>query len=512
VDEGTITRHKWLASALVTCGVFLAMVNTTVVNVVLTKMLPTLGTDMNGIQWVIIAYFLGGAVAMTFVGWLGDRIGHRNMYVTGLLVFSLMAGVCGMAQSLSFMIAARFVQGLGEGMLLTVGLLLLNEIFPAEQRGLAMGFYALGGAFGPAVGPTLGGLLTEYGSWTWVFTMNLPIGVAVALLTWLLVDNRRVATSSRLDVIGVVLLSSSLMSFVTLTAQGQQEGWWASDYILTLGLIFAVSTIAFVLWQAFAREPLFPRSLFHGRRDFWLGLGVVAATSITMFAGMFVVPTYIERLRGYTPLQTGLIMLPGSLTAAFLTVAVGALSDKWRPKWIGFVCLVGAVPATWVFRTSLDSPRSAIVGDFFVFITFSIAAMIPMILLTLATLNEKEASHGTALVNIDRLVAGSFGTAWATSLISNKQAEFFVGLTSRVDPGSQGAKQLMDTLGASSGGAWYNPDTVAQALAMGKGLIEASAASFAFAAAMKYLALASLVGLVLLLFARNVRSQGGAAH
>lgn len=507
--------RKWLVGGLVTVGIFLAMVDTTIVDVVLPKMMPTLETDTYGIQWVVIAYFMGGAVAMTFVGWFADRMGHRNAYLAGLLIFVGMSAACGQATSLSLMIAARFVQGIGEGFLITTGLLLLYEAFPPEQQGLAVGLYGVGGAFGPAVGPSLGGLLTEHFSWPSVFLVNVPLGLVTALVLWLLVGNRRAASGSRrLDVVGAALLSTALMAFVTLTAKGQENGWLASDFILALVVVCGVAAIAFLAWELFAPNPLVPRSLFKGRREFALGLVAMGGTAVTSFGMLLVVPLYLEKLRGYTALEAGLIMLPGSIGAAVALLVAGALSDRVRPKWVAVGTLFLAFGTTWMFRTLLDGPRSAVMWDFFISSVFGGTAMAPILLLSMAPLQQDEMPYGTMLINISRLVAASTGTAFAVSTLSSKQAEFFVGLTSRIDAGSTGARTLLAALGSATPDAagWFDVPTMYRAMAAGQTLLEGLAASYAFDSVMKHLALPSLAALVVLLLARNLKSQGGVAH
>ena len=506
--------RQWLVGALVTSGVFLAMVDTTIVDVVLPKMMPTLETDTYGIQWVVISYFMGGAVAMTFVGWLADRIGHRNAYLAGLLIFVAMSAACGEARTLSAMVTARFVQGIGEGFLITTGLLLLYEAFPPEQHGLALGLYGVGGAFGPAIGPSLGGLLTEHFHWPSVFFINVPLGLLTALVLWLTVKNERSSSGGRLDVVGAALLSTALVSFVTLTAKGQEKEWLNSDFILALVLVCGAATIGFLLWELLAPNPLIPRTLFDGRHEFPLGLIAGTGSAVTSFGMLLVVPLYLERLRGYTALEAGLIMLPGSIAAALMLLVAGALSDRLRPKWIAITILFLAFCTNWVFRTPLDGPRAAAVWDFFVVSLFGGTSMAPILLLSMAPLREHERSCGTMLVNITRLVAASTGTAFAVSTLSSKQAAFYVGLASRIDAGSTGARTLLGALGSAAPDAtgWFDTPTMYRVMAAGRTLLEAHAASYAFDSVTKHLAVPSLAALVVLLFARNLKGQGGAIH
>ncbi|MFN3413728.1 MAG: DHA2 family efflux MFS transporter permease subunit, partial [Thermoanaerobaculum sp.] len=254
--------NKWVVAALVSAGIFIALLDTTIVDIVLPKMMATLEADLYGIQWVIIAYFMGAAVSMTIVGWMAEALGHRNTYLLGIVLFVGTSALCGVAPSLELMLVSRFVQGVAEGMMLPVGALILMDAFPPEERGLALGVYGLGASFAPAVGPSLGGFITEHLTWRWVFWVNVPIGLADALLVFLLLANVRGKKVRRLDIVGLCLLATSLMSFIVFISKGQEKGWLDSDFILRTFLVFVVTFVAFVVWEVKAAQPLFPRKLF----------------------------------------------------------------------------------------------------------------------------------------------------------------------------------------------------------------------------------------------------------
>ncbi|MCS7182606.1 MAG: DHA2 family efflux MFS transporter permease subunit, partial [Thermoanaerobaculum sp.] len=241
--------NKWLVALLVSAGIFIALLDTTIVDIVLPKMMASLEADLYGIQWVIIAYFMGAAVSMTVVGWMAEAFGHRNTYLVGLVMFVATSALCGVAPTLELMLISRFVQGVAEGMMLPVGALILMDAFPEEERGLALGVYGLGASFAPAVGPTLGGFITEHLTWRWVFWVNVPIGLTDALLVFLLLGNVRGKVVRKLDLVGLVLLATSLMSFIVFISKGQEKGWLDSDFILKAFLVFVVTFVAFIVWE-----------------------------------------------------------------------------------------------------------------------------------------------------------------------------------------------------------------------------------------------------------------------
>jgi len=520
-------RNKWVVAAITSVGLFIALLDTTIVDIVLPKMMPTLESDIYGIQWVVIAYFVGAAVSMTMVAWVAERLGHRNCYLVGLGLFVVMSVVCGAAGSLELMIGARVLQGAAEGLLFPVALLILYDAFPAEQRGLAMGVFALGGVAAPAVGPSLGGYITEHMSWRWVFYVNVPIGLLDLAVVGLLLQNRRAeptprrpeyhgerrqpaSSAPRLDLVGLVLLSVALSSLIVLLARGQQLGWMESDFILTLTLVSVATFAAFVIWEVFAPKPLIPRALFH-RRTFPVALAANGVSTAVLYAMLFLLPLYLENLRGQTALQAGLLLVPGSIAAAFGTLAGGVLADRFRPKWVAVVGLVATAWVTWHFQVGLYTPLSTVSREYLFWGLAGTLFAAPITLLALAAVREEDVPHATMLVNVVRFVAGSIGTAYMTNLITARTGAFYSAFASRMDWGSHAGRELAARLGGFAGGGTgtiYNPDAVHSTMFIGRSLLEMLAAGEAFGITMKHLALISLAAAAIALLARNIKGRG----
>jgi DHA2 family multidrug resistance protein len=526
---GDLGGNKWVVAAITSVGLFITLLDTTIVDIVLPRMMPTLETDIYGIQWVVIAYFIGAAVSMTMVAWLAERMGHRNCYLAGLGTFVFMSVLCGAAGSLEFMITARFLQGVAEGLVVPVGLLILYDAFPAEQRGLALGVFALGGVFAPAVGPSLGGYITEHLSWRWVFYVNVPIGVVDLLLIGLILANRRSEPSQRhgapvgtverrratpsrprLDLVGLALLSGALSSLVVLLARGQQLGWLQSDLILGLTLTCASTFAAFAAWEVFSADPLIPRALFR-RRTFVVGLVANGVSTAVMYGVFFLLPLYLETLRGQTALQAGLLLVPGSLAAAFGTLVGGVLADRLRPKWVAIVALAVTAWLTWQFRLGSDVPLSAVARDYLSWGLVATVFAAPITLLALAAVREEDIPHGTMVLNVLRLVAGAVGTAYMTNVLTSRTSAFYSALADRIEWGSHAGRELAARLGALTGGgeaAVFDPDAFHRSMFVGQSLLQAVAAGEAFGVTMKHLALICLAAAVVTLIARNIRGRG----
>ena len=508
------TPRKWSIATAVTAGMFIAFLDTTIVDITLPKMMSALEADMYDAQWIIISYLLGAAVAMTLVSWLAEYVGHRDTYLTGLILFVMTSALCGSASSLEAMLSFRFLQGVAEGMLIPVGWLLLSEAFPPEERGLAMGVYGLGAAFAPAVGPSLGGLITEHLSWRWIFYVNVPIGLLDAIFMIWLVSNRRGPQVPKLDKVGVVLLSVALSSLVIFLSKGQEKGWLNSDFILIMIMVFAWSFSAFLFWELLSKDPLIPREVFL-QREVPLGLLALGLNSMVAYGVFLLLPVFLQRLKGFTTLDAGLIMLPGSLASAVSTLLGGALADRLRPKIVAVGFLLGGAWATWVFRTDYFDPKSQVVWDNLMWGFAISGAFAPVSYMIFAVLKEEHYSHGTMLINVTRLVAGSIGTALSTNLLTSRQNSFYDAISWRMDWGSESGIGLLSSMeplaGLSREGEHFlNQDSLHLTLEVARRLIYSVASGEAFMATYKHLALWLLGGAIALLFARHVKARGRA--
>jgi len=493
---------KWLAGSLVSVGIFVALLDTTIVDIVLPRMMSSLETDLYGIQWVVIVYFIGSAVAMTAAAFLAERIGPRRLYVLGLLLFVASSALCGMAWNLAAMLTARFVQGLGEGIIVPVGLIILYRVFPADEQGAAMGLYGLSASFAPALGPTLGGVITEHLSWRWVFYVNLPVGILDALLILALLAPLPRNAGRRFDVTGFALLSVSLSALIVLLGKGQELGWWTSDVIVWLAVATVVAGGLAVARVAFARDPLFPRRVFTVR-SFVLSLAAMALLSINAYGFFLLLPVFLQRLRGLTTLQAGLVLLPGALVSAGTTLASGLLSDRVDPRRVGIFFLLLTAAASYVFRTDPDTPLHVLVA-YYVFWGGAVGGTFaPVTVIALERLRSGEVNDGSTLVNVVRLVAGSVGTAFATATLSARTAQYMQATRHFLEPDRPGLLAILGSLA---------PGDPVRARALGKALMLRSASSWAFDAvydllAVFMLAAAGILALELVLSSRRRRSR-----
>ena len=497
--------YKWTAALIVMIGIFMALLDTTIVDIILPKMMASLDTDTYGIQWVVISYLIGAAISMTAVGWVGAAIGHRTTYILGLAVFILMSIICGQATSIEMMNISRFIQGIGEGLIVPIGMTIIYEVFPAGERGLAMGIYGLGASFAPALGPTIGGYLTEQLSWRWIFYINLPVGIAALFLSFILLRETKPEEEKPLpfDLIGFILITGSLGCLITFLSKGQEKGWLQSDYIFWLIVSFAVLFPLFIVSQLKTRYPLIDLRLFK-ERNFSLTITAFVAFSINLYAIMIILPFYLERLKLYPTLTAGLVLLPGAAVAGIGTVLAGILSDKLNQKYLLIVALVCLGIATfYVGGIDFYTPKSTVIGRDVLWCLTLGFVFPPATAILLKDLPAEKVNMGSSIQNSVRLIAGSIGTALTVTILERKLDSNFESLARYVNQGNREAVTTLKRLM----GYFYLRGTPDQAL-LPKALrmldlhASSQAYSYAIQATLQWMGAFAFIGALIALFIR----------
>lgn len=329
-------RRPWLALAVLCLGTFAVLMDTTIVNVALPSLITSLHAPLAQAIWVVNAYLLVFAALLILAGRLGDILGPRRMFVAGLALFALASAACGAAQSPAELIAARAVQGVGAAALTPQALVLIQAIFPRERMGTAMGvsFSMIGLA--AVSGPTLGGLLTTYLSWRWVFYVNLPIAAAGIILAFAVVPEVRTSRRQRLDVTGVVAASAGLAALSYGLIEGQSYSWGTVAGFVTIPEIIAAGVIAlavFAVWEGRQREPLMPLRLF---RSGTFAIMVVLSTAVqfALQSMLLVNSVNLQSVLGFTAIRAGLTGLPLTIVMTALAPFAGRLTDRVGGKYV----------------------------------------------------------------------------------------------------------------------------------------------------------------------------------
>jgi len=358
-DAQSQTRLGWVLG-LTSTAYFMVVIDAVVVITALPRMQRDLGASLSSLQWTLNAYGIAFAAGIITAAALGDRFGRRRIFNLGLALFTIASAACALAPNAAELIAARTVQGLGGAIVLPLSLTILTTAFPPERRAMIIGVY--GGLAGLAVasGPLIGGAITEGIDWHWIFWINVPIGVvALALCLRLLPESY--GAPEALDLVGVALVTGGVVALVWALVRANQSGWASAEIVTTLAA-GTLLLLLFVAWELRAPQPMIPLRLFRNQ-TFAAGNATTFLMSGAIFAGAYFVTQEFQFARGYSPLSTGLRLLPFFATPMFISPLAGAIADKvgLRPvmvlgltlQAVGFtwVCLRGGLGTSWVELT-----------------------------------------------------------------------------------------------------------------------------------------------------------------
>jgi len=415
--------YKWKVLISVIFGIFMIILDTTVVNVAFQTIRGEYNTSLNNSQWIISIYVLALGIGTPMSGYLADRFGIKRMYVGGLATFVLGSLLCGLAPTLSssiwLLVAMRALQGLGGGIAQPLGSALLFSTFPPKEQGLALGIFGIALVAAPALGPILGGLLVDQGHWRWIFFINIPIGLLGVTLATRWLRERKPEKKPALDPLGLL---TSIVGFgaVLYAASIAADQGWTSPTVLAWFAVGGVALTLFALIELFvAKEPLLNLRLF-AIPAFLTASLIGYVTVIGLFGAEFLMPVYLQALRGRTALQTGLILLPIAIAAGIITPIAGRLYDRIGPRVLvvtGFLILLvntwqlaqieATTPISWIMF--LLALRGAALG-FTIQTTFATA---------LAAVPRPALARGSSLINGTRFVIQSIGVAVLATVLAS---------------------------------------------------------------------------------------------
>jgi EmrB/QacA subfamily drug resistance transporter len=415
-------RTRWLALYVLCAGSLMIVLDMTIVNVALPSIRADLGFSQTSLAWVVNAYLLTFGGFLLLGGRLGDLYGHRRLFLAGITLFTLASAACGLANSEGFLIAARAVQGFGGAVASAVSLSLIMNLFTSTaDRAKAMGVFGFVASGGGSIGVLLGGVLTGTINWHWIFLINLPIGVAVVLLSLKLVPGEHVAGTGRIDVAGAVTVTLALMLAVYAIVNGNQNGWTSGQ---TLGMLAgaAVLLAIFVAIESRVSEPLVPLRLFRLRNLATANVvGVLWAA--TMFAAFFLSALYLQLVLGYSPLKVGLAFLPANLVMGVLSLGFSAkiVMRYGIKRPLGAGLSLAAVALLLFARAPVD-------GHFLVdllpgMILLGIGAGIafnPVLLAAMSDVAPEESGLASGVVNTSFMMGGALGLAVLASVASSR--------------------------------------------------------------------------------------------
>jgi len=412
-------NRKWWTLAAVSFGLFMIMLDNTIVNVALPSIQNSLHLKISELEWVVAGYALTFGALMLTGGKLADLLGRRTIFVVGLAIFTLSSLGCGLAGNASVLIAARVVQGVGAALMNPSTLSIITVTFPPRQRGTAIGIWAGVSALALAIGPLVGGIITEHINWNWIFFINVPVGVLAILAAYAFIDESRdTSHEQRPDVPGLFTSALGLFALSYGLIEANNYGW-TSGRILVAFAVAAVSLVAFVLLELHQRLPMLELGLFRNR-GFAGANTVMLLVGLAMFGVFFYVSLYVQQVLGYSPVQAGASFLPWTLLIILLAPQAGRLSDRFGPRPFvagGMVVLAGSL---FVFS------RMGVHESFWTLLPAMLlggvgmsAAMAPTTAAAMSSVRPDKAGVGSAVLNSMRQVGGSLGIAIMGAIVAS---------------------------------------------------------------------------------------------
>jgi len=415
-------NRKWWTLGALSFALFMIMLDNTIVNVALPAIKSDLGIGTSELEWVVTAYALTFAVLLLTGGKLGDLYGRRLIFAIGLVVFTASSLACGLSSSATELIAARAVQGVGSALMMPATLSIITATFVARERGAAIGIWAGVSAMALAIGPLLGGVITEHISWNWIFYVNVPIGLLGIVAAVVVVpESKDMSHEQKLDPAGLLTSGIGLLALVYALIEGHNYGW-TSARIVGLFVIAAVALAAFVVVELRQRLPMLDLTLF--RNGTFTGANVVAILVTLAMFGIFVFfPIYMQTLRGWSPIQSGAALLPWTLLIVIFAPIAGKLSDRIGSRWLisGGMATV-ALCCLELSTVTVDSSFWHMLPGFVLGGLGMAFVMTPMSAAVMSAAPVDKAGVASGVLNTFRQVGVALGIAITGAIITNREA------------------------------------------------------------------------------------------
>ena len=485
------SARMWGTIAL-SAATFMNVLDSSIANVSLPAIAGDLGVSVNQGTWVITSFGVANAIALPLTGWLSQRFGQVRLFITSVLLFVLASWLCGLAPNMTTLIVFRALQGFVAGPMIPLSQGLLLGSYPPALAGLAMGLWAITTLVAPVLGPLLGGWITDNVYWSWIFYINIPIGLLSAFMVWTIYHKRESITHQLpIDGVGLGLLVLWVGSLQIMLDKGKELDWFQSPEVVALGVVALVGFLFFMAWELTEEHPVVDLRLFL-RRNFWSGTVAISVGYGLFFGNIVLLPLWLQQFMAYPSFDAGMMLAPVGFFAMILSPIVGKNINKFDPRYlVSFSFCVFAL--VLIMRSHFNTQ-----ADFFTLMLPTViqgVAMscffIPLSVILLSGIRPDKIPAASGLSSFVRIVAGSFGTSIATTIWQDRAALHHAQLAESINQGSATAMQVLG--GLSNAGM-----TPEQALGQVNRMIDQQAYTLAvndvfFASAMIFLLLIPVV-------------------
>jgi MFS transporter, DHA2 family, multidrug resistance protein len=440
--SGVRRTNKWIVALSVTFGTLMGAIDASIVNVALSQIRGAVGATVQEITWISTGFAIATVMVMPLTAFLGRLWGQKNVYMACLVLFIMGSALCGVAWSLPSLVVFRVLQGFGAGALQPTEQAILRQSFPPKEQATAMALFAMAVMIGPAVGPTLGGLIVDNYHWSWIFFINVPVGCLGLFMVWRFVEEpadlkektRTEAVKQRknVDWAGIALLWTALGSIQYVLEEGQSEDWFASPLIVGLSMLVLLAGVAFIIRELTAVAPAVNLRLFKDR-TFTSGNVVGALVFAVMMSGMFLLPLFMQELLGFTATQSGMALMPRTLTMLVCMPIVGRIYNRFPPWGLATLGLLGLGYGQYMLGgLTLQSASVHVVSAIMLQGVGMSLMMVPLQTVVLSTIPRHQLADATGLSSLMRQLGGSVGLAVFATLLARYSVQIRSTLSAQV--------------------------------------------------------------------------------
>lgn len=456
--------HKWLIAAGVTLAAVMELLDTSIVNVALNQMSANLGATLDDIAWVSTAYILAAVIVLPMTGWFSTFFGRKRYFMGSIVIFTIASFLCGQSSSLIELVLWRVLQGVGGGALIATSQAILAESFPPDQQTVAAAIFGLGMMVGPALGPTLGGVIVDRYNWPWIFYINLPFGMLATYMTYRYVnDSASQKRSTSIDVVGMLLIALGIGSLQFVLERGQHYDWLSAQTIRILIPVSVGSLLLMLWWELRVANPILNLRILKNR-SLSAGSAFAAVLGLALYGSIFALPIYVQQLLGYDAETAGWILFPGAVGSAVALIMIARFS-KLIPD-LRYLIVIGAALVAYSMYmhghfTTLSGPHNMLWPV--VIRGFGTGCMfVPLATSAIEGLSGAEIPQGTAIFNLTRQLGGSIGIAFLATELTRRGSEHRADLVSMVGSYDPTTVQRLTALTRNLIAKGYDPYTAKQ--------------------------------------------------
>ncbi|MGB8542824.1 MAG: DHA2 family efflux MFS transporter permease subunit [Candidatus Acidiferrales bacterium] len=506
--------NPWIIALTVTLATFMEVLDTSVANVALPHIAGSLSAGQDESTWILTSYLVSNAIVLPMSGWFSQMIGRKRFYMSCVAIFTISSFLCGLAPSLGMLIFFRVLQGAGGGGLQPSEQAILADTFAPAKRGMAFAVYGMAVVLAPAIGPTLGGWITDNFDWRWIFFINIPVGIISLLLTNRLIsdppymkDGKR--SGFKIDYIGLGLLALGLGTLQVVLDKGQRDDWFGSHFIVIMTTISVTALLGVLIWEWYHKDPIIDLHLFKDR-SFAIGNLLMFMVGFALMSSTVLLPLFMQTIMGYTAEKAGLALMPGGFAILIAMPVVGFLLGRYDARRLllfGMCMLSFALFHMTRFDTAIDFRTLATAR---VFQTIGLAFLfVPINTAAYAFIPKNKSNAASGLINLARNIGGSIGISLVTTMLARRTQFHQASLANNIHRGNPSLQAMINAtthMLMSRGSSAYQASH--QAYALVANMLDQQATMLAYIDNFWLLAVSVLVMIPFVFLMKKVRPGG----